>query len=137
MRSVKLISAMALLIALAIPVSLAAQEHPTKHHKYNLIDIGTLGGPNFFFNWSGYPNHLLGSDGTVTGGADSSIVDPYCVDNPDCFLIHGVKWQDGALKDLGALPGGNGNNDSQAFWINDRGQTAGLSTNGTTDPLHG
>jgi hypothetical protein len=55
MRYGKLISAMVLLVALAIPVSLAAQEHSTKHHKYNLTDIGTLGGPNFFFNWSSYP----------------------------------------------------------------------------------
>jgi len=131
----KLISAMALLVALAIPVSLAAQEHPSKHHKYNLIDIGTLGGPNFWFNWSGYPNGLLGSKGTVTGGVDTSIVDPLCLNNPDCFVEHAFKWQEGVMTDLGALPGGNGNNDSQAFWMNERGQTAGLSTNGTVDPL--
>ena len=135
MKSGKLISAMALLVALAIPVSLAAQEHPTKHHKYNLVDIGTLGGPNFFFNSFGYPNHLLGNHGTVTGGVDTSIVDPLCWDNPDCFLLHAIKSQDGALKDLGALPGGTGNNDSQAFWINERGQTVGLSTIGIVDPL--
>ena len=135
MKSGKLISAMALLVALAIPVSLAAQEHPPKHHKYNLVDVGTLGGPNFFFNSFGYPNHLLGNNGTVTGGVDTSVVDPNCWDNPDCFLLHAIIWQDGAIKDLGALPGGTGNNDSQAFWINERRQTAGLSTNGTVDPL--
>jgi probable HAF family extracellular repeat protein len=135
MKYGKLISAMALLVALANPVWLAAQEHPTKHHKYNLVDIGTFGGPNFIFNWSGYPNGLLGNNGTVTGGADTTTVDPYCFDNPDCFLLHAIKWQDGALKDLGALSGGTGNNDSQAFWINDHGQTVGLSTNGTIDPL--
>ena len=134
MKSGKLISAMALLIALAIPVSLAAQEHPAKHHKYNLIDIGTLGGPNFFFNFSGYPNRLLGNNGTVTGGVDTSIVDPLCFNNPDCFVEHAFKWQEGVMSDLGALPGGNGNNDSQAFWMNERGQTVGLSTNGTVDP---
>jgi probable HAF family extracellular repeat protein len=32
---------------------------------------------------------------------------------------------------------GTGNNSSQAFWINDRGQTVGLSTNGTKEPLTG
>ena len=135
MKYGKLISAIALLVALAIPVSLAAQEHPTKHHKYNLVDIGTLGGPNFWFNWSGDPNGLLSSKGTVTGGVDTSIVDPLCFDNPDCFVEHAFKWQEGVMSDLGALPGGTGNNDSQAFWMNDRGQTVGLSTNGTVDPL--
>jgi probable HAF family extracellular repeat protein len=137
MKSGKLISAIALLVALAIPVSLAAQEHPAKHHKYSLVDIGTLGGPNFWFNWSGSPNTLLGSKGTVTGGADTSIVDPICWNNPDCFLMQGFKWLEGARSDLGALPGGTGKNDSQSFWINDRGQTVGLSTNGTKDPLNG
>jgi probable HAF family extracellular repeat protein len=136
MKHGKLISEMALLVALAIPVSLAAQEHHTKHHQYNLIDIGTLGGPNFFFNFSGYPNQLLGSSGTVTGGVDTSVVDPLCFNNPDCFVEHAFKWQEGELSDLGALPGGSGNNnDSQAFWMNDRGQTVGVSTNGTVDPL--
>jgi probable HAF family extracellular repeat protein len=135
MKYGKLISAMALLVALAIPVSLAAQEHHPKHHQYNLIDIGTLGGPNFFFNFSGYPNQLLGNNGTVTGGVDTSIVDPFCFNNPDCFVEHAFKWQEGVMNDIGALPGGSGNNNSQAFWMNHRGQTVGVSTNGTVDPL--
>src|SRR5208283_4002851 len=85
MKSAKLkcITAIALLVALAIPVSLAAQEHPTQHHHYKLKDIGTLGGPNIWFNWSGYADHLLGSNGTVTGGADTSTVDPFCWNKPD------------------------------------------------------
>jgi probable HAF family extracellular repeat protein len=137
MKSARLtcITTIALLVAPAIPVSLAAQEHPTKHHKYNLVDIGTFGGPNIFFNQFGFPNTLLGSNGTVTAGADTSTVDPYCFNNPDCFLEHAFKWQEGVMSDLGALPGGSGNNDSQAFWINDRGQTVGASTIGVIDPL--
>jgi probable HAF family extracellular repeat protein len=132
MKSGRLISAIALLIALAIPVSLAAQEHQTEHHKYKLVDLGTFGGPNVFFNFNGYPDTLLSSNGTVTGGADTSIVDPFCFN--DCFIEHAFKWQEGVLTDLGALPGGSGNNDSQAVWINDRGETVGVSTIGTLDP---
>jgi probable HAF family extracellular repeat protein len=123
----------ALLVALAIPLSPAAQEYPAKHHRYKLIDIGTFGGPNVFFNFNGYPDALLGRDGTVTGGADTSMVDPFCFN--DCFVEHAFKWQEGVMNDLGALPGGSGNNDSQAVWINDRGQTVGLSTIGTIDPV--
>jgi probable HAF family extracellular repeat protein len=137
MKYGKLISTIALLVALAIPVSLAAQEHPAKHHKYNLVDIGTFGGPNVSFNFASPNDHLLGSNGKVTGGADTTTVDPDCFDSPDCFLEHAFKWQEGVLNDLGALPGGTGNNSSQAFWINDRGQTVGLSTNGTKEPLTG
>ena len=137
MKSGKLISTMTLLVALAIPVLLAAQEHPAKHHKYNLVDIGTFGGPNVSFNFASPTDHLLGSNGTVTGGADTTTVDPDCFDSPDCFVEHAFKWQKGVLNDLGALPGGIGNNSSQAFWIDDRGQTVGLSTNGTVEPLTG
>jgi probable HAF family extracellular repeat protein len=134
MKSAKLmcITAMALLVALAIPVSLAAQERPAKHHHYTLTDIGTRGGPNVIFNFSGFPNHLLGSDGTVTGGADTTTVDPYCFDNPDCFVEHAFKWHKHVLTDLGALPGGR---NSQSFWINDAGQIAGFAQNGKIDPL--
>ena len=91
MKSEKLmcVTAMALLVALAIPVSLGAQEHPTKHHQYNLVDIGTFGGPNVIFNFSSPTDHLLGGKGRVTGGADTTTVDPYCFDNPDCFVEHG------------------------------------------------
>jgi len=133
MKYGKLISAMALLVALAIPVSLAAQEHPTKHHQYNLVDIGTFGGPNVIFNFSSPTDHLLGSNGMVTGGADTTTVDPYCFDNPDCFVEHAFKWEEGVLTDLGTL----GGNNSQGFWINDKGQIAGLAQNGMIDPLLG
>jgi probable HAF family extracellular repeat protein len=135
MKSAKLmcITAVALLVTLAIPVSLAAQEHPAKHNKYSLVDLGTFGGPNVLFNFSSPTDHLLGSNGTVTGGADTSIVDPYCFNNPDCFVDHGFKWQEGVLTDLGTLGGSN----SQGFWINDKGQIAGFAQNGMIDPLLG
>jgi probable HAF family extracellular repeat protein len=127
------ITAIALLVALAIPVLLAAQEYPTKHHQYNLVDIGTFGGPNVIFNFASPTDHLLGSNGMVTGGADTTIVDPYCFDNPDCFVEHAFKWEEGVLTDLGTL----GGNNSQGFWINDKGQIAGLAQNGKIDPLLG
>jgi hypothetical protein len=130
-------TAVYLFAALAMPALTAAQDNPSqdhksKHHQYKLIDVGTFGGPNFYFNFSGSPNTLLNNQGTVVGGADTAIVDPYCFGNPDCFVIHASKFQGGVLTDLGALPGGS---NSQAFWINAHGQSVGFAQNGMIDPL--
>ncbi len=138
-RTFTCVAEITLVAALAIPVCIAAQDsssqdHKPKHHKYQLTDVGTFGGPNFFFNFSGYSNTLLNSKGTVTGGADTSIVDPICFDSPDCFVLHAVRWQEGVATDLGALPGGS---DSQAFGINAHGQIIGFAQTGMTDPLLG
>ena len=138
-KTIGRITALTMLAALAMPVWTAAQDTPSqdhkpKHHQYKLIDIGTFGGPNFFFNFSGSPDTLLSSKGTVTGGADTSTVDPYCFNNPDCYVLHALKWQHGAATDLGALPGGS---NSQAFAINTHGQIVGFAQNGMIDPLLG
>jgi probable HAF family extracellular repeat protein len=69
----------------------------------------------------------------VTGNADTSTPDPNCF-NVDCFISHVFRWQDGNLIDLGALPRGNS---SDATEINERGEVAGLSSNGKIDPLTG
>lgn len=61
-------------------------------------------------------------------------MDPFCIDNPDCFALHAFKFQDGVLTNLDALPGGA---NSQAFWINAHGQIAGMSQTGAVDPLLG
>jgi probable HAF family extracellular repeat protein len=135
------LGAMALLVALVVPVRLAAQdsaaqEHSVKHAHYKFIEVGTFGGPNFFANFTGYPNRLLNNRGTFVGGADTSETDPFCFNSSvsDCFVEHAFKFQDGVLTDLGALPGGA---NSQAFWVNERGLIAGMSQNGVVDPLLG
>jgi len=134
-RKLILVTAMTLFAALAIPPWLPAQDnrdHRHKHHHYKLIDMGTFGGPNVLFNFSGSPNRLLNNKGTATGGADTSTVDPFCFNN-DCFVAQAFKWQEGVLTNLGTLGGSN----SQGFWINDKGQIAGFAQNGMVDPLLG
>src|SRR5271167_743438 len=128
-----------LFAALAMPVGMTAQEnllqdHKSKHHQYKLIDVGTFGGPTVYFNFTGAPNNLLSSKGLVTAGADTTTIDPYCFDYPDCFVEHAFRWQQGTLTDLGALPGGN---DSEGFSINKSGEIAGIAQNGLIDPLLG
>lgn len=122
---------------------LAAQEKPAMHHHYQLIDLGTLGGPQSFqveeeqpLVFAGAPAvRMINSQGAVTGVADLNIVDPYspfCI-SMDCFVAHTFLWKDGQMTDLGALPG---TNDTFPDWINDRGEVVGASYNGI-DPVSG
>jgi len=132
MKSAKLVcvALMILLATLALPVQLAAQ-----HTRYKVIDIGTLGGPADSYEQGNGPgtSRTLNNAGVVAGTADTSTPDPTC-GNPDCFVSHAFRWQDGVLTDLGTLPGGNF---SGANAINARGWIAGFSTNGEIDPVTG
>jgi probable HAF family extracellular repeat protein len=131
------VTAMTLFISLAMQLRLAAQDdrdHHHKHHHYKLIDMGTFGGPS-----SGTQDELkfLNSRGMVAGFADTPTPDPnypnsclFC--GP--FIEHAFLWQNGGLRDLGALPGLN---TSAAFGISDSGLSAGFSENGEIDPLLG
>lgn len=116
------------------------------HHHYQLVDMGTFGGPNswinslnvtdqFGFNTVFYNNALVGNNrGVFVGFADTSEPDPYpkfCY-TPDCFVAHAFQWRNGITTDLGALPGGAS---SAGFWINQSDWITGNSENGETDPL--
>jgi hypothetical protein len=86
-------AALTLFATLAIPVQLAAQDkqdHPHQYHHYQLIDLGTFGGPNTNFVSQGVGAQVLNNRGTVTGSADTSILDPNAPNclNPDCFIAH-------------------------------------------------
>ena len=111
------------LLALAIPLSGAAAQ---EHHHYKLIDVGTFGGPNSYFTFT---NRSLNNRGLAIGSADTSlaVIPPFCFN--DCYLVHAFEWYEGALTDLGGLPGvtiaGSAPND-----INARGVVAGIAFNG-------
>jgi probable HAF family extracellular repeat protein len=135
---------LALFTALAVPVQLAAQgqqgsDH--KHHRYQLVDLGsTFGGSGTFFN-PGSGNDftqftsVLNARSTVAGFADTSLSDPFqdlCF--WDCSVVHAFQGgKNGSLTDLGALPGGGS---SAPTWITANGWIAGVSENGETDPLY-
>jgi probable HAF family extracellular repeat protein len=147
-----------LLAVLAIPAQLAAQDKPDHkhlHHHYKLIDMGTFGGPKSYINGFEYMGVVqnLNNAGTLTGWADRSKVDPYCMSGnsygnfcfnydqpPSCFgeigcpghVSHAFQSQGGVRTDLGALPGGLS---SATAWISANGLIAGASQNGETDPL--
>jgi probable HAF family extracellular repeat protein len=139
-RILTLISAMALIAALASPLWFAAQAQMTKRPKYKLIDLGTLGGPVSGF--SPFSQVILNEAGTAVGGADTSTGDPnypnfspFIAPNPlDPFIQHALQWQNGVVSDLGAL---SGTNNSYANWVNASGVAVGNSENGSIDPLLG
>jgi probable HAF family extracellular repeat protein len=136
-RILAVITAMTLFAALAIPTRLAAQEHPQNKQqtRYKLVDLGTFGGPNSYTSVNGGGLPMLNDAGIISSAADTSFPDPNAPNlcfNPDCFLTHAFRWQDGVLTDLGALPGVNS---SAAGAINARGWSVGQSENGAIDPV--
>jgi probable HAF family extracellular repeat protein len=127
-----LITAMTLCAALAVPVRLAAQLA-----RYKLVDLGTLGGPSAYKSVNAPGYQIINNAGTVAFGADTPMTDPNAPNcfNSDCFVSHAVRWHNGLLTDLGALPGVG--NSSASGAINARGWIAGQSFNGEIDPMSG
>jgi probable HAF family extracellular repeat protein len=122
------------LAMLAGAASLAAQNNQDKHHHhYNLVDLGTFGGPQSRVDYQ----HPINNRGTVSGSADTPDPNPfYGNDNPfffpDAFIQHAFQFRNGVLTDLGSLfEGGT----SQPNWINEKGDVAGNASNGVIDPL--
>ena len=138
MKSGKLISAMALLVALAIPISLAAQEHHTGHPKYKFVDLGTFGGPASYVNTGLI---AINSQGLAIGGAETSVSQPPHSNSwpcgPSSYVQHGLEYgKKGGVRDLGALaPVDDDCSNTQG--INASGEISGNSENGVIDPLTG
>jgi probable HAF family extracellular repeat protein len=108
------------------------QGHHHKHHHYQLIDLGTFGGPASYFS-NGFDG-ILNNQGVAVGWADTYTPDPYppfCF-SQDCFVSHAFQTRNGVVTDLGVLPGGLS---SQALWITANGLITGNSQNGQIDPL--
>jgi probable HAF family extracellular repeat protein len=128
-----LVVSASLCAALALSAGLAAQEQKeekNEHHHYKLIDMGTFGGPTSGFSTP--VSRVLNKRGTATGVADTPTPDPNCF--LDCMVVHAFVWKNGAITDLGTLPGGQS---SFPYWVNDRGLIAGQSQNTSIDPLTG
>jgi len=134
----KCLSLLASVVALGMPVCLAAQDtasqdNEAKYHKYKLFDLGTFGGPASYLNQG---QNILNNHGTLVGAADTATPDPVANQNFcyqfDCFLSHATEIEDGRVTDLGVLTGGGA---SSAVWISGNGLIAGISQNGEMDPL--
>jgi probable HAF family extracellular repeat protein len=129
-------TALTLLAALAVPVQLAAQ---AVHHHYQIVEIGTFGGPQSFLFSGEYdlnPTELLNRSGSVAGDADTAAIDPFAPNYGwgDGYVAHTFQYQNGELTDIGALPGGGS---SYSTWETGGGLLAGVSETGQLDPLFG
>jgi probable HAF family extracellular repeat protein len=129
--------------ALAIPAGLAAQN--AQHHHYQLIDMGTFGGPESFF-----PETIpfvsasgdLNKQGLAVGGSATSTSTTPTSNFLVCggisgavpFVQHAFEWQAGVVSDLGSLAGADY---CSIGAINAKGLVVGVSENGRIDPLIG
>jgi probable HAF family extracellular repeat protein len=152
----RLTRAITMTLALALPVSVAAQREGThndaKHHHYKLIEFGTFGGPGSSMEEPGSPPgvpfvRVLNRAGAVMGSGDTSISDPYCYLLGGCLVGYVFRAQDGVQSNLGVLP----QNpivgpqtpcfdcawSTFAYWISDNGLVAGQSLDNALDPLTG
>jgi probable HAF family extracellular repeat protein len=122
-----------LLFAFALAVQLASPARATaqigQEPRYRLVDLGTFGGPASSFA-------DLNNRGTVVGWANAPTTDPLCFFAQDnCFTTHAFQARNGAITDLGVLPGGDS---SAACCINASGLViAGMSETGEFDPMYG
>src|SRR5579863_6347710 len=141
-----LLIGLSLCAALALPFvsSASAQEQQLKKQqtRYKLVDLGTFGGPNSFIDCCGV-QPVLNNQGTIVGGAETSVPNPnfnlsptesFLCGSPDPFVNPAFKWQNGVLTNLGALPGGY---NSFASSISESDLATGTSETGQTDPLLG
>jgi probable HAF family extracellular repeat protein len=137
-RIARFISCVCAVAALTIPTRISGQSETRKYHHYELIDLGTFGGPFSVANTEPTEDFVNGA-GIIVGGADTSMLTPVSgcynpVNNDDCYVSHAFVWKDNQLTDLGTLPGGTL---SYAEGINSVGQIAGVSENDRVDPTSG
>jgi probable HAF family extracellular repeat protein len=124
-------------LILILPAFAAGQEHASRHTRYRLVDLGTLGGPISYGSADGPGGRILNNAGVVSSYADTTQPDPDAPDicfNPDCLVAHAYRWRGGALDDLGTLAPGHS---SLVAHTNDRGWGMGLAQTGRIDPVLG
>lgn len=102
-------------------------QHAVVWSNGNMIDLGTLGGPN---SEAGGPN----GRGEAAVISETALFDPvgedFCGfgDHRQCLA---AIWAGGGLTQLSPFTGGQ---NSQAYGLNDRGQVVGFAENGAADP---
>ena len=130
-------AALVFITLLVIPILLAAQDKKPAAPRYKMKDVGNLHGFNAWL-FLGPPSfRVLNNLGMVVDAADTGNGDPYYPPFTDGSVNHAVRWQNGVLTDLGALPPKR-KNSSAPLSISQNGQfIVGVSETGTYDPVTG
>ena len=132
MKSTKMacVAVMTAFAVLTIPTWINAQEQAreqdVKHHHYQLIDVGTFGGPASAFN----SGRMLNKRGVAVGASETSVPDQLSSNGwpcgPGAFVYHAFDFQNDHVIDLGSLPGTD-RFCSNANSINAQGEIVGNS----------
>jgi probable HAF family extracellular repeat protein len=116
-----------------------------RHHHYKLIVLETFGGPTSSLNMTVDANDRgLNRHGLTIGFAATSTPklptsNPIICGGDDTFgsnITHALRWQNGTVTDLQALPPVE-INCSNAYQLNSSGEIVGFSENGEFDPVTG
>ena len=128
----------------SVPSAAQEKKDRSKHHHYQLIDMGTFGGPSSFINSPENFVPAVNKQGTTVGGSGTNI-STTPTSNPTAFcggleglnpeVYHAFVWQNGAEVDLGSLAGAN--YCSGAGSINAHGEIQGTSEIAVVDPAIG
>jgi probable HAF family extracellular repeat protein len=137
-------TAVYLLATLAVTIGLEAQGNTQggKHHKYRLIDMGTLGGPMGYINSQGNGGPYINSAGAVVGVAQTTVSIPSQNNPYACFpgpnVNHAILWRNGHSVELPTLPPAEQNcSGTNSMGINDRDDITYQSEIDVIDPLLG
>jgi probable HAF family extracellular repeat protein len=126
------------LLSLASVARVAAQEtqHSSTHHRYQVIDVGTFGGPNADVLTPPPGTIILNNRGMFVGAGETTVPDPFAPNcfRDDCLVEQGLLYFRGVSTNLGSL---DGVYTSLPVAINDFGVAVGFSQNGLIDPLLG
>jgi probable HAF family extracellular repeat protein len=107
-----------------------------KHHRYNVVDVGTFGGPNADTLVPPPAAQILTNNGVFVGTGETKIPDPFpssCF-APDCLVRDPLLWFAGLRVRLPSLRRGYSGG---PISVNDFGVAVGFAENGEIDPLLG
>ena len=131
----------------ALPVGLTPSKRQdrknAKHHHYQLIDMGTFGGPESFLSSPDNSVPVLNPEGTTVGGSatptsTTPTSSPFVCGGLESLVPnvnHAFEWRDGLITDLGSLAGPDFC--SLATSVNTRGEIVGNSEINAVDPVFG